>query len=139
MASLRSPSAPVPGLRLGLTASALALVAAPAGLAGPVPLVVQPAGSRARPQPATTTTATRRPDWRPYGPLKVDWSGWRPLGGSVVAPTLNASGRTIHLSVNCSVGQINVAGADRVWRGWQAPQVAFERQLVKDACARRAG
>ncbi|MFY8148919.1 MAG: hypothetical protein ACOVNL_06830 [Prochlorococcaceae cyanobacterium] len=131
-----------PAFRLGLTATAtaqglaLALAAAPEGLARPVPLVVQPVGSR--PQ-APLSTPNRRPDWRPYGPLRIDWSAWKPLGGSLVAPTLNASGRTIHLSVNCAVGKINVAGANGAWRGWQAPQVAFERQLVKDACAARAG
>ncbi|MCT0224771.1 hypothetical protein [Synechococcus sp. CS-1328] len=110
----------------------------------PVPLVVQPAGSRPKTQPAASSAAlpgpgARKPEWRLYGPLRVDWSSWTAMAGSVVAPTLNPKGQTIHLSVNCQVGKINVAGANGVWRGWQAPQVDFERQLVKDACAARRG
>ncbi|MEA5473469.1 hypothetical protein VB716_04460 [Synechococcus sp. CCY9201] len=141
------------GIRCGIRVSALSLalaavsaaetVAAAKARPVPVPLVVQPAGSRAKTQPPTASKAelpglgARQPEWRLYGPLRVDWSSWTSMGGSVVAPTINSKGQTIHLSVNCSVGKINVAGANGVWRGWQAPQVDFERQLVKDACAAR--
>ncbi|MFO0138768.1 MAG: LysM peptidoglycan-binding domain-containing protein, partial [Cyanobacteriota bacterium] len=33
--------------------------------------------------------ASNRTDWRPYGPLQVDWANWQPMGGSLVAPTIS--------------------------------------------------
>ena len=42
-----------------------------------------------------------RPDWRTYGPLQINWAGWQAMGGSMVAPTLNAQGQSLYVAVNC--------------------------------------
>ena len=80
-------------------------------------------------------TLAKSADWRTYGPLQVDWGNWQAMGGSQVVPTLNAQGQALYLAVNCSAKKINATGADGSWKTWEAPAEAFERDLVKAACA----
>ena len=91
--------------------------------------------------PASTSTKpqlAKSADWRSYGPLQVDWANWQPMGGSQVAPTLNAQGQGLYLAVNCAANKINATGADGTWKVWAAPQDRFEKALVKDRCQARA-
>jgi len=89
------------------------------------------------PKPAKTETATAKPakpDWRSFGPLQVDWANWQPMGGSFVAPGLNATGQSFYLAVNCSAKRINATGPSGAWKTWDLPGTDYEQQLVKDLC-----
>ncbi len=88
-------------------------------------------------KPAKTEVATgkpARPDWRNFGPLQVDWANWQPMGGSFVAPGLNATGQSFYLAVNCSAKRINATGPSGAWKTWDLPTTDYEQQLVKDLC-----
>lgn len=88
---------------------------------------------------ATATAAASRaaaPDWRTYGPLQVNWAAWQPLGGSMVAPGLNAQGQSLYLAINCSAGKINNTTTTGTWQSWNDPDADYERQLVSDYCRR---
>ena len=80
---------------------------------------------------ATTTTTTT---WRSYGPMRVDWSEWQPMGGSMVAPGINEAGQPIYLALNCGARKLNATTADGNWQAWQDPQADFERKLMSDFC-----
>jgi len=89
------------------------------------------------PKPAKTEAATAKPakpDWRSFGPLQVDWANWQPMGGSFVAPGLNATGQSFYLAVNCSAKRINATGPSGAWKTWDLPSTDYEQQLVKDFC-----
>ena len=77
--------------------------------------------------------------WRTYGPLQVDWSNWQPMGGSLVAPTLNASGQPFYLAINCSARKLNATTANGDWKTWDDPTSDFEKKLVTDLCKSRPG
>jgi LysM repeat protein len=96
----------------------------------------KPAAVAAAPRPATTATPSK-PDWRNYGPLQVDWANWQPMGGSMVAPTLNAQGESLYLAVNCSARKLNATSQAGQWKSWDDPQSDFEQQLVSDLCKAR--
>jgi LysM repeat protein len=92
-------------------------------------------------KPAKTEVATgvatgkpAKPDWRNFGPLQVDWANWQPMGGSFVAPGLNATGQSFYLAVNCSAKRINATGPSGAWKTWDLPSTDYEQQLVKDLC-----
>jgi hypothetical protein len=92
----------------------------------------------AAPRPASTATASPgKPDWRNYGPLQVDWANWQPMGGSMVAPTLNSQGESLYLAVNCSARKLNATSQAGQWKSWDDPQAEFEQQLVSDLCKAR--
>ncbi len=89
------------------------------------------------PKPAKTEAASgkpAKPDWRSFGPLQVDWANWQPMGGSFVAPGLNATGQSFYLAVNCSAKRINATGPSGAWKTWDLPSTDYEQQLVKDLC-----
>ncbi len=88
---------------------------------------------------ATTavTAASGKPDWRTYGPLQVDWTGWQPMGGSMVAPTLNAQGQSLYLAINCGARKLNGTTQAGDWKTWDDPRADFELQLVNDYCRSR--
>ena len=74
-------------------------------------------------------------DWRYFGPLQVDWSNWRTMAGSLVAPTLNKQKQPLYVAVNCGARKLNITGSGGTWKTWESPAEAFERDLVKAACA----
>ncbi len=78
--------------------------------------------------------ATSRTDWRPYGPLQVDWANWQPMGGSLVAPTISGKGETLYLAINCSARKMNATNSNGDWKTWDDPRAAFEVKLVNDRC-----
>ncbi len=111
--------------------------------------VTRPASSRpvatVAPSPRATTRATTtvakgsgKPDWRTYGPLQIDWSGWQPMGGSMVAPTLNAQGQSLYLAINCGARKLNATTPNGDWKTWDDPSADFELQLVNDYCRSRS-
>ena len=103
--------------------------------------------------PENNTTATAKPteeakedtqvlakktataDWRYFGPLQVDWSNWRTMAGSLVAPTLNKQKQPLCVAVNCGARKLNITGSGGTWKTWESPSESFERDLVKAACA----
>ena len=103
--------------------------------------------------PENNTTATAKPteeakedtqvlakktataDWRYFGPLQVDWSNWRTMAGSLVAPTLNKQKQPLYVAVNCGARKLNITGSGGTWKTWESPSESFERDLVKAACA----
>jgi LysM repeat protein len=94
------------------------------------------------PRPATTpvqAAASGKSDWRAYGPLQVDWTSWQPMGGSMVAATLNAKGEALYTSINCGARKINATNAAGQWGTWNDPVSAGETKLVNDFCSRRGG
>ena len=92
------------------------------------------------PRAATTavTPAAGKPDWRTYGPLQVDWTGWQPMGGSMVAPTLNAQGQSLYMAINCGARKLNATTSTGDWKTWDDPSSDFELQLVNDYCRSRS-
>ena len=111
--------------------------------------VTRPASSRpvamVAPSPRATTRAATtvakgsgKPDWRTYGPLQIDWSGWQPMGGSMVAPTLNAQGQSLYLAINCGARKLNATTPNGDWKTWDDPSADFELQLVNDYCRSRS-
>ncbi len=142
----RPPAAAKPAPKPAPTAAKP--VARPAPASQPAPAVVratpapaarpQPAVVAAAPRPASTATATPgKPEWRNYGPLQVDWANWQPMGGSMVAPTLNAQGESLYLAVNCSARKLNATSQAGQWKSWDDPKADFEQQLVTDLCKSR--
>jgi len=94
---------------------------------------VRPAApSAARPPVLAKRSAT--PDWRHYGPLQVDWSAWRTMAGSLVAPGVNSQGQTLYVAVNCGARRLNVTGPAGSWKTWDAPKESFEQELLGAAC-----
>ena len=69
-------------------------------------------------------------DWRYFGPLQVDWSNWRTMAGSLVAPTLNKQKQPLYVAVNCGARKLNItgsgAGPSGVWwkRSWSRKTAA---------------
>lgn len=86
----------------------------------------------ARPPVLAKRSAT--PDWRNYGPLQVDWSAWRTMAGSLVAPGVNSQGQTLYVAVNCGARRLNVTGPAGAWKTWDAPKESFEQELLGAAC-----
>jgi LysM repeat protein len=78
--------------------------------------------------------ASNRTDWRPYGPLQVDWANWQPMGGSLVAPTISNKGETLYLAINCSARKMNATSSNGDWKTWEDPRASFEVKLVYDRC-----
>jgi len=103
----------------------------------------RPVAPQTRTAAATAVQASAPADavatnsWRRYGPLQVDWSNWQPMGGSLVAPILNAKGDTLYLAINCGARKMNATSAAGDWRTWDDPQADFERRLVNDLCSSR--
>ncbi|MDM7938584.1 MAG: LysM peptidoglycan-binding domain-containing protein [Cyanobium sp. CZS 48M] len=122
-------------------------VATPAAQATPEPEakpaapkpVVAAAKPQPKPQPKPDPSNSTPPDWRTYGPLQVDFSNWRPMGGSQVAPALNSSGQPVFVSVNCAARKINATGEAGGWGSWEDPSADYEEQLIKDTCKLKAG
>ena len=121
--------------------------ATPAGQTSPskTPATAAPATATATataPRPAggglATTPTGGKPDWRTYGPLQVDWANWQPMGGSMVAPTLNGEGQSLYLAVNCTARKLNATSQAGQWKTWDDPQADFEQQLVNDLCKARS-
>ena len=79
-----------------------------------------------------------RTDWRTYGPLQVDWANWQPMGGSLVAPSLNSKGQSLYLAINCSARKLNATSQEGQWSTWDDAKLDFERQLVTDLCKTRS-
>ena len=92
------------------------------------------------PRAATTAVSpvAGKPDWRTYGPLQVDWTGWQPMGGSMVAPTLNAQGQSLYMAINCGARKLNATTPTGDWKTWDDPSADFELQLVNDYCRNRS-
>jgi len=89
---------------------------------------------------ATTspTVATARADWRTYGPVQVNWTAWQPMGGSMVAPSLNAKGQTYYTAINCGARKLNATTVSGEWQAWSDPSAEYEMQLVTDYCRSRS-
>ncbi len=123
------------------TAAATSTPATAAPAATPRPATTTQVAARPapRPRPATTTTTAAAskpagPDWRSYGPLQVDWANWQPMGGSFVAPSLNAEGQPLYTAINCGARKLNSTSQTGQWRTWEAPRSDAEQQLVNDLC-----
>jgi hypothetical protein len=60
------------------------------------------------------------------------------MGGSMVAPTLNAQGQSLYLAVNCGARKLNSTGSGGDWQAWSDPSADYEQQLVGDYCRGRS-
>jgi LysM repeat protein len=108
-------------------------------VAKPVVTAPAPRASVARASQAPISSvlpaeASNRTDWRPYGPLQVDWANWQPMGGSLVAPTISNKGETLYLAINCSARKMNATSSNGDWKTWEDPRANFEVKLVNDRC-----
>ena len=74
-------------------------------------------------QEDTQVLAKKAPnaDWRYFGPLQVDWSNWRTMAGSLVAPTLNKQKQPLYVAVNCGARKLNITGSGGTWKTWESP------------------
>jgi LysM repeat protein len=105
----------------------------------PVAAAPKPVVAAAKPQPKPDPNNTAPPDWRTYGPLQVDFSNLRPMGGSQVAPALNSGGQPVFVAINCAARKINATGAAGAWTTWEDPTTDYEEQLIKDVCKQTSG
>jgi len=108
-------------------------------VANPVVSTPAPQTTIARSSQGTTRSvlpaeASSRTDWRPYGPLQVDWANWQPMGGSIVAPIISGKGETLYVAINCSARKMNATSSNGDWSTWNDPRAAFEVKLVNDRC-----
>ena len=78
--------------------------------------------------------AFANPEWKDYGPLKIDWSNWQLMNNSYVTPTLHRNGKALYLAINCSGRKLNATGVNGNWRNWISPNENFEHQLINDLC-----
>lgn len=125
---------------------AMATPAAARPVATATPATARPvATATPSPRPAATpaarpasTVAMARPDWRTYGPLQVNWAAWQPMGGSMVAPTLNRQGLGLYVAINCGARKFNTTTPTGEWLTWSDPKGDDERQLVNDYCRNRS-
>ncbi len=85
-------------------------------------------------QGENTYNEYKRTNWKSYGPLKVNWSGWKPMNGSFYTPTLHKKGKAFYLAINCSSGRLNATGINGEWRSWISPEDEFEFKLIDDLC-----
>jgi LysM repeat protein len=131
--AVASPAATAVAPRAATTVATRTAIPATTAVATPV------ASRRVTPAaaPAAASAGTPKLDWRRYGPLQVDWSGWQPMGGSLVAPVMNAKGDTLYLAINCGARKLNATSAAGDWRTWDTPQADFEQRLVNDLCRTR--
>ncbi|QPN62791.1 LysM domain-containing protein [Synechococcus sp. CBW1004] len=118
------------------TAATPAARPAAAPAARPVAPAVQQTAAATTAAPATVAMASR-PDWRTYGPLQVNWAAWQPMGGSMVAPTLNGEGQTLYVAINCGARKFNSTTPAGAWQNWSDPNGDHEQQLVNDYCRTR--
>ena len=109
------------------------LVAKPV-VATPAPRTTVARASQAPVSSVLPAEASSRTDWRPYGPLQVDWANWQPMGGSLVAPTISAKGETLYVAINCSARKMNATSSNGDWKTWDDPRAGFEVKLVNDRC-----
>lgn len=112
------------------TAPSATTTAAPVATTAPTPSVKPSVTAR----PPVLAKRSAPPDWRSYGPLQVDWSAWRPMAGSLVAPGVNSQGQTLYVAVNCGARRLNVTGPAGAWKTWDAPRESFEQELLGAAC-----
>jgi LysM repeat protein len=120
-------SAPKPAAAATPTATATAKTT-------PAP-AARPAAAATPVAAATAVGAGEASDWRTYGPLQIDWANWEPMGGSMVAPTLNDRGESVYLAINCTARKLNATTLSGQWQTWNDPAADFEEQLVRDLCA----
>jgi len=104
----------------------------------PAPRATAAPATTATPAATTATATAARTDWRTYGPLQVDWANWQPMGGSLVAPSLNSKGQSLYLAINCSARKLNATSQEGQWSTWDDAKLDFERQLVTDLCKTRS-
>ena len=117
----------------GTTAMAKPVVARPF-VATPAPQATVARTSQAPVTSVLPAEASTRTDWRPYGPLQVDWANWQPMGGSLVAPTISSKGETLYVAINCSARKMNATSSNGDWKTWDDPRAGFEVKLVNDRC-----
>jgi murein DD-endopeptidase MepM/ murein hydrolase activator NlpD len=84
--------------------------------------------------PLVLSKKSATPDWRHYGPLQVDWSNWRSMAGSLVAPSINKEGQPLYVAVNCGAKKLNVTGPAGAWKAWEVPAQEFEKELLGAVC-----
>ena len=135
-ATPRPAAAPTTTATPATTATSATTTAAarPAPRPRPATATATTAKATTAPAPATATAKPAGPDWRSYGPLQVDWANWQPMGGSFVAPSLNAEGQPLYTAINCGARKLNATSQTGQWRTWEAPRTDAEQQLVNDLC-----
>ena len=89
---------------------------------------------QAQDTPVAMARATSPTTWRTYGPMRVDWGQWQPMGGSMVTPGINEAGQPIYLAVNCGARKMNATTAEGNWQDWQDPSADFQQKLMSDFC-----
>jgi LysM repeat protein len=98
------------------------------------PAAQAPKAQAAAAAPQLMAKKSATPDWRLYGPLQVDWSNWRSMAGSLVAPSINKDGQPLYVAVNCGARKLNVTGPAGAWKTWELPAQEFEKELVGAVC-----
>jgi hypothetical protein len=64
----------------------------------------------------------------------VNWAAWQAMGGSMVAPGLNAKGQQLYLAINCNARKLNATTTSGQWQAWEDPNTDYEQQLLRDYC-----
>ena len=127
------------GDRLRVVGNPAPSATTPAAKPATVAKATSRAPAAATPVASAGSASAAKANWRAYGPLQVDWSNWQSMGGSLVAPTINASGQSFYLAINCSARKLNATSTNGQWKTWDDPTAAFEKKLVTDLCKSRRG
>ncbi len=88
---------------------------------------------------STKKVAYVGPEWRKYGPLKVNWLKWKEMGGSYVTTSINSQEKSFYIALNCNFKKINFTGKNGDWRTWLSPLDNFEHNLINDFCIKEKG
>lgn len=126
------------GTSLKLPAGLKAVATTPITTTTPVATTTTPAKTIKPAAPLLLAKKSTNPDWRYYGPLQVDWSNWRTMAGSLVAPSINKEGQPLYVAVNCGAKKLNVTGPAGAWKAWEIPSQEFEKDLVASVCRDRS-
>jgi LysM repeat protein len=127
-------ASPIGACAMGASPVVARPVVAKPVVATPAPRATVARASQAPAPSVLPAEASTRTDWRPYGPLQVDWANWQPMGGSLVAPTISGKGETLYVAINCSARKMNATSSNGDWKTWDDPRAGFEVKLVNDRC-----
>ncbi|WP_269622410.1 LysM peptidoglycan-binding domain-containing protein [Prochlorococcus marinus] len=73
-------------------------------------------------------------EWNDFGPLKINWSGWKKVNGSFVTPAIHKNGKPLFVAIHCPTSKINWRPPNGKWSEWLTPNNDFEFNLLDAIC-----
>jgi hypothetical protein len=96
--------------------------------------------------------ALKAPRWRPFGPCRYDWAGWKLMADGVRTTSVKCGPETAantsavipasSMAVHCDTLKLSVRTGDQAWSSWRLPYAASESKerggedlMVASLCA----